>query len=260
MTRRFSAAALLLLILPAGAQAQMVLNQAPAEKYRLRLEYRWLRSQLEGEVQRGVLDVPGTDFDMKSDLGFADDRTWEARGTIRIGQSWKLRVGYTRLDYLGNIVLDRTIRYGGTSFGRGEDVTSTLKGGYWAGELEWDIVNRKQGYFGFLGGAQAPDVDTVISSPDTGKRVQDTFRPVSPVIGIAGRAYTGRVSIEVFAKSFPKISGRRVTDAEATARIHLSDRFAIQGGYRYLSFKLEQDPDIANIKVKGWVYGVEVGL
>jgi hypothetical protein len=257
MTRRFTAGAFLLPLLPMAAHAQLLQNRAAPENYHLRGEYRFFSSDISGTVERGLA---GTEIDLKDDLGFSDDRTWEARATIRIGHAWKLRATYTNLDYRGQATLTSPIRYAGITFNRNEAVSSSLKGGFWAGELEWDFISGRHGYLGVVGGAELPDVDTIVSSPDTGKRQTDTFRPVSPVIGLAGRAYGGRLSVEFLGKSFPKISGRRVNDFEATARLHISDRLALEGGYRYLSFKLEVDPDFVDIKVKGWVYGAELGL
>jgi hypothetical protein len=46
-------------------------------------------------------------------------------------------------------------------------------------------------------------------------------------------------------------------------RIHISDRLALSGGYRYLSFKAEQGGDLgdmADFKISGWTYGIELGL
>lgn len=250
----------LAVLLPASARAQGGSSPAGSENYRLRAEYRWFSSVIEGTAAKGVMDVPGTEFDVKSDLAMADERTWDARGTIRVGARWKLRGGYTALDYKGSTDLARRIRYDDTVFQAGESVASSIKGGYYGGELEWDLVIHPKGFLGFFGGARVPDVDVVISSPNLGKREVATYRPVVPVVGAAGRVYMGRLSLEGFASTFAKIEGRKVIDSEICARIHLSDRFAVSGGYRYLSFTAEVGADFADFKVSGWTYGLELGL
>jgi hypothetical protein len=250
------------MLLPALALAQ-VPNQPPAESYRLRLEYRWFESEIQGTAAQGFAGVPGTEFDVKEDLAMADDRTAEYRGSIRLGEKWKLRGGYTTLDYKGEVVLDRRIRFDDTAFNAGETVASSLKGGYYGGDLEFDIIVHKSGFLGLTAGARAPDVDYVISSPDLGKREQATQRPICPVVGIAGRVYAGRLSLEAVGSTFAKVSGRKVSEFEVGARVHLSDRFAISGGYRYISFKAESGGDLgdfADFQVSGWTYGIEVGL
>lgn len=247
-------------LLPATSHAQGVSKQASYENYRLRAEYRWFSTTLEGTAAKGVFDVPGTTFDVKSDLGFADERTWEGRGTIRVGERWKLRGAYTALDYKGQVELARRIRFDDTVFQAGENVSSSLKGGYYGGELEWDLVIHPKGFLGLFGGARVPDVDVVISSPDRSKRELSTYRPVVPVVGVAGRTYTGKLSLEGFASTFAKVQGRKVTELEITARIHISDKLALSGGYRYVSFKAETGADFADFKITGWTYGVELGL
>jgi hypothetical protein len=249
-------------LLPSLAFAQ-VSSQAPSENYRIRLEYRWFETELQGDAAKGFGGVPGTLFDVKDDLLMGDDRAWELRGAIRVGEKWKLRGSYTSLDYKGDATLASRIRFDDTAFNVGEDVASSLKGAFYGGDLEYDVILHKSGYLGVTAGARAPDVDYVIAAPNSGKREQGTDRPVSPVVGIVGRFYAGRLSFEGSGSTFAKISGRKSTEFEFSARIHLSDRLAISGGYRYISFKAETDAelgDLADFQIKGWTYGVEVGL
>jgi hypothetical protein len=240
-------------------------NQNPnnSESYRIRLEYRFFSSTLEGNAAKGTGGVPGTEFDLKDDLGFVDDRTWEARGAIKVGAKWKLRGGYTALDWGGQIDLAGRIRFDDTTFNAGESVSSSLKGGYYGGDLEFDVVSKPQGFFGITAGARAPDIDFVIAAPNSGKREQGTYRPVSPVLGVIGRLYAGKLSLEGSVATFAEISGRKVTEAEIGARIHISDRLALSGGYRYVAFKASSGGDLgdfADIRAAGWVYGLELGL
>ena len=253
----FLAGAILMLPLPALAQGA---KQNPNELYRVRVQYGRFSSQLEGTAALGVDGVPGTLFDVKADLAMQDDTTWYVNGTIRIGAKWKLRGGYTALDYNGTTDLALRIRFADTVFAKTETVSSSLKGGFLSGDLEWDFVTTPMAYLGVSAGARAPDVDTVLVSPDFGKREQATYRPVSPVVGLAGRAYAGRVSLEGFASTFVRISGRKVTDMEITTRLHFSSHLCVSGGYRYISFSADNDPDLADFKLKGWTYGLELGF
>jgi hypothetical protein len=243
-------------VLAQGAKPQ----QHPNEAYRIRVQYGWFSSQLEGTASKSFLGVAGSEFDVTQDLGVEDDRTWFAYGTIRLGAKWKLRGGYIALNYGGTKELTQRIIFGETIFQTGETVSSSIKGGYISGDLEWDFVRTGVAYLGLTGGARAPDVDTVLVSPDTGKREQGTYRPVSPELGVAGRVYIGRMSLEGFASTFFRVSGRKITDLEITARLHFSPRFCISGGYKYISFNTEKDFDTVDLKVKGWTYGLELGL
>jgi len=253
-----------LALLPRLASAQYANTRGSnAEAYRIRIEYRFFESTLEGTAAKGIGGVPGTTFDVKEDLGFTDDRTWEARGAIKLGVKWKLRGGYAALDWAGQVDLASRIRFDDTTFNAGENVASSLKGGYYGGDLEFDFLSRPQGFLGVTAGARAPDVDFVISAPDSGKRELGTYRPVSPVLGLIGRFYAGRLSIEGAAATFAEISGRKIIDAEIGARIHISDRLALSGGYRYVAFKANaegESGDFADFKASGWTYGIELGL
>jgi len=262
MNRAFAALACLTL-LPGLAHAQYASQQNNSESYRVRLEYRWFESNLEGNAAKGVGGVPGTEFDVVEDLAFVDERTWELRGAIRVGAKWKLRGGYTTIEANGQTELARRIRFDDTNFNAGETVASSLKGGYYGGDLEFDLVSRPQGFFGVTAGARAPDVDYVIAGPNSGKREQGTYRPFSPVLGIIGRIYAGKLSLEGSGGSFAEISGRRVTEFEAAARCHISDRLAVSGGYRYIAFKASSGGDLgdlADFTSSGWTYGIELGL
>jgi hypothetical protein len=166
------------------------------------------------------------------------------------------------VDYAGDQPAPRRLRFDDTVFNSGERVASTLKGGFYGGDLEFDFVNRPQGFLGLTAGARAPDVDFVIAAPDSGKREQGTFRPVTPVVGLIGRLYIGRVSVEGAAATFVEVSGRKATEAEIAARIHLSDRLAVSGAYRYVAFRAgaEEGGDLADFTAQGWTYGIEIGL
>ena len=142
-------------------------------------------------------------------------------------------------------------------------MASSLKGGFYGGDLEYDFIARPEGFLGVTAGARAPDVDYAISSPATGKRELGTYRPVAPMVGVIGRFYAGKISFEGSGATFVKISGRKAVEAEIGVRIHISDRFALSGAYRYLSFKAEPDGDLgdmADFKMSGWMYGIEIGL
>jgi hypothetical protein len=262
MTRHPIPLIALVLLAPTLAAAQ-VSNQPSAEGYRLRVEYRWFESELAGTASMGVGEVPGTLFDVQDDLLIQEDRTWEVRGSIRVGEKMKLRGGYTALDYKGDVELASRIRFGGTTFEAGDQVASSLKGGYYGGDLEYDLVLHRSGFLGLTAGVRVPDVDFVLSAPEEGKRELGTERPFSPVLGLVGRIYMGRLSLEGSGATFAKISGYRVTEFDFSARIHLSDRLAVSGGYRYFGFKYEAGGelgDIVDMHSSGWTYGIEVGL
>jgi hypothetical protein len=253
-----------LTLLPGLAHAQGSGAQPNnSESYKIRLEYRLFEAALEGTTAKGFGGVPGTAIDVVTDLGFENDRRWEMRGAIRVSAKMKLRGGYTAIEYGAQKPLDQRIRFDDTVFQSGENLASSLKGAFYGGDLEYDFIARPQGFLGITAGARAPDVDYALSSPDTGKRELGTYRPVTPMLGVIGRFYAGKISIEGSGATFVEISGRKAVEAEIGARFHISDRFAVSGGYRYLSFKATADGDLgdlADFTMSGWTYGIEIGL
>src|SRR4029453_4699201 len=99
--RALPAAALFLL--PAAAGAQMVDDYPPQEKYSIRVEYRQYWPELTGEIQKGFGDQEGTLLNVKDDLGFQDENTFEIRGAIQVKRGHKLRGSYTPVEYSGDV-------------------------------------------------------------------------------------------------------------------------------------------------------------
>lgn len=253
------AATLLLLAVPATAAAQDDLLP-PAEQYGLRLEYREFRPALTGLIQKGSGGVAGTLIDLNDDLGITDRRTFEARGAIQIRPGHKLRVSYTRLDYDAEVLEARkTFTFDDTRFERFSRVLTTMKGAFYTAEYEWDFLKGPRGYLGVLLGAKAVDLDWVIVSPPA-LRETDTLRSPVPSLGAAARLYAGRLSIEGELSGLTIGERGTVVEAQTSARLHVSDRLAVEGGYRLLKLKAEEGLDLGDVRLGGFLFGVELSL
>lgn len=267
MTRRSGAcAAAIALAFPAGAFAQ-IRSSSPGreglpsqERYGLRLEYREFRPDLTGTMVKGSRDSAGTIIDLNNDLALEKDRTFELRGAIQFKPGQKIRGSYTRVNYHGDAKASRNFIFGETRFFRNDRVVTTMKGGYYSADLEWDFVKGPNGFLGALLGARMLDVDRVLVSPVDFQREQDTLRHPQPVIGVVGRGYAGRLSFE---GEFAGLSfGNRgsVYELDGSAHLHLSDRLAVQGGYRKLSAKPKDGADTVDFRMGGWHFGIELSL
>jgi hypothetical protein len=257
---RPGAALPLLLLGPASAQAQIE-DYPSQERYVVRLEYREFRPGLDGEITHGSGATDGTPVDLDRDLAIGDKRTFELRGAIQIRRGHKIRGSYTPLDYAGEVPeARRTFTYGGTEYQRFDRVLSTFKGGYYGASYEWDFVRGSRGYLGAVLGARMLDIDAVVAAPERGLREFDTLRTPVPVLGGATRLYAGRVSLEGELVGFTLGSKGKVWELETSARMHISDRLAVQGGYRRISIKGEDGADSGEIKFKGWQFGLELSL
>jgi hypothetical protein len=243
---------------PAGAFAQ---DEGPApENYGLRLEYREYRPGLTGDVRMGADGDEGTLVDMVDDLGIEDERTFDARLTLKIKTGHKLRGGYMPIDYNGDQPAPRNFTFKGTTYFRADRVVTTLKGSLYSADYQWEFYRGERGFVGALLGARLFDVDTVIVDVDQGEREQDSrFAPI-PVIGVMGRGYAGRVSVEGEFAGLTVGSLGSFYEFETAARLHLSDRLAVMGGYRVLKLNAKDDPDAVNFRMGGWQFGLELSL
>jgi hypothetical protein len=256
--RALPAAALLLIPVAATAQTP---GTPPQESYGIRLEYREFRPTFTGEIQKGFGAEEGTLVDVVDDLGIEDERTWEGRITLQVKPGHKLRGSYTPLEYAGDVEsAGRSFEYGQIDITRGEPVVTRIKGGYYAAAYEFDFVRGARGFLGATLGAKIIDLDTTMVAPSDDQREQDTLRSPVPSLGLVTRVYAGRLSLEGEISGFTLGDRGTLLEADGAARLHISDRLAASGGYRYLKIKASDDRDFGDIRLQGWHFGLEISL
>jgi hypothetical protein len=255
---RIFAAMLAALTVAATAAAQE--SVAPMEKYGLRLQYREFRPTLTGDVQKGFEGRDGSVVDVTDDLAVGDERTFDVRATVQFKPGWKLRGSYTPVDYKGSTEVDSAFNYGETRFARFEHAVSSMKGAYYSADLEWDFVKGEHGFFGVVAGAKMFDVDAALVNTSINARELDTITSVVPTVGLAGRAYASRISLEGEVAGFTLGSQGSIFDAGGSVRIHISDRLAAMGGYRYLKLDGKDTLGHVDMRLSGWQFGLEISL
>ena len=240
------------------ASAQDPDIRPPAERYGLRLEYCTYMPTFTGDARKGT--DPENFVDFNDDLGFQDKRTFDARGIIQFHRGRKLRVSYTPLDYTGDQNAPKTFSYGSTRYERFTRVRSSVKGAYYSADLQWDLVQRPWGFFGVIAGAKAIDVDTSVVDVADNAREVDTFRVPIPVVGITGRAYSQKFSLEGEISGLSVGKSGHMYDADAAVRFHVSDRLALSAGYRLLRLTGKDNSNEVNLRLAGWQFGLELSL
>lgn len=261
MIRATRALPVSLLLLAPGALVAQTPDYPPQERYGIRLEYREFRPTFSGDIRKGFGDDEGTLVDVVDDLGIVDERTFEARGTLQFKPGHKLRGSYTPLDYSGDVdSAARDFDYGATEFQRFERVLTSFKGGYYSAAYEFDFLRGPKGFLGATLGAKVIDLDATLVAPEQGAREQDTLRAPVPAVGLVTRAYAGRVSVEGEVSGMTLGSKGTLFEFDASGRIHLSDRLAASGGYRYIYVKAEDGRDFGDIRIRGWHFGLEISL
>ena len=247
----------LLLLAPAVAGAQSLPGP---EKYYIRAEYTRWSPGLDSQIQKGFGDAEGTLLDLAKDLGVEDESTWQARATIRLGQSFKLRGSYLPLDkYKGDTIAKTNFVYGGQQYFAANRVVTSINGNYYTGEIEWDFRRGEAGFAGIFVGAKVFQVGSIVVSED--KRItQDNTVPI-PVVGFAGRTYYNRrFSMEGEFSGMTLGSRGHVWEVNLYGRINLSDRLAIGAGYHTVTLEGRDERDSVRVKLSGWQYGIELSL
>ena len=244
--------------LPAATVAQD--DRPPQENYGLRLEYREYRPTATGDLQAGGIEEEGTLLDIVDDLGIEDERTFDARAIFKIKTKHKLRGGYMPIDYAGDQDAPRNFTFKDTTYFRDDRVATTIKGVLWSGDYGYEFYQGTHGYVGALFGARIMDADIVLVDVDTAERETESGVSPLPVIGIEGRGYAGKLSLEAEFAGLSVGSLGRYYEFEASARFHISDRLAVQGGYRLLSAEVKEEPDLFKLQMSGWQFGLELSL
>jgi hypothetical protein len=258
MTRTGIAGSILLLFaLPASGIAQTLPGP---ERYHLRVEYREWRPSLDGQIQKGFGEAEGTLLDLMTGLGVQDKRTYDVDATLKFSPGFKLRGSITPLDYKGDKLAEFTFSFGDVTYPRNTRVVTTVKGHYYTGAFEWDFVKRPEGFFGVFLGAKIFDVDAVVVDADQNQRVVQTGRLPIPVLGVAGRYYVSHLSLEGEFSGLTIGDRGHVWELDVSARYHLSDRLAVQGGYRRITLEGKNDRDFVSFRLGGWTFGVELSL
>jgi hypothetical protein len=255
------AAALLLVGLATPARAQSVLP--PAERYKLRLSGFTWGTDLEGTIQKGFGDEQGTELDLAADLGVGDERTYVVSGAIQLKPGLKLRGSYTKIDYAGDTAARQNFRFGDDQYFVGEQVITTIRGRFYTGALEWDFVKRPGGFLGVFIGGKVLDGDFLVVAPGAGKRDVESGVGGLPVVGVASRFYSGRrFSVETEYSGMSIGSRGAVWELNLSARLHLSDRLAVSGGFRRLRIRAEptEGRDSVEVRLSGAIFGVELSL
>jgi opacity protein-like surface antigen len=246
---------LVLLGVPAFPQAL-----PPSEAYKLRVEFYEWRPNLTGDVQQGSTTFDGSLIDLKSDLAFADPHTFEIQGTLQLSPGQKLRGSYTKINYSGATFAPRTLLFGSSVYPTQTSVNSTMTGGYYSAAYEWDFAKSSQGYFGVLLGGRLMSVTTTLLDPSLVVSSAASMTAPTPIVGLAGRIYAGKLSLSGDASGLTIGSRGSGYELNGAAQFHVSDRLAVEGGYRYYQIQGRQGLSFLDIHQAGWHFGAELSL
>jgi hypothetical protein len=248
-----------LVLLPLlGTPLQAQSSLPPAEQYKFRVEFYEWHPNLDSQVQDS--DLPGDLLDLKKDLGVTDQHTFELQATIQFSPGQKIRGSYTKVDYSGNAVASRSFNFNGNNYPVGTQVLSTLKGAYYSAQYEWDFLKSSGGYLGLAIGGELVTATASIQAPQLAlSSSADASIPV-PVLGLSGRLYAGKISLSGDARGLTIGSRGNLYDLNGAAQFHVSDRIALEAGYRFFHAQGQKNLELLTFQQSGWHFGAELSL
>jgi hypothetical protein len=258
MSAKMPARTLALLLLAATPAAAQLTYPEP-EQYSFRLQARLWGPTMSSEVQFSGRQE-GTVIDVTRDLAVQDQSTFEVRASVQLGLGHKIRLGYTNLRYSGEKVLTREIRFGDTTYPRGTELHSSLKGAYFSGDYELDFFKGTSGYLGALFGAKLFDIDAVLVAPSRGDRDIESVRVPVPVVGVVGQGYYGRFSAGGELSGFSIGPTANFIEFYVHSHFEISSQLGIEAGYRIFTVHGEHNNDKLDLTLGGLYFGAEVNF
>lgn len=261
LPRAFAVAAgvlTLTVVSASAARAQygrpMVADPAMGEKYHVEAVLNFWNPSLDATISSESLGIPGSDIDIKGDLGYEDKSIREYRFVLRPGRKHKFRIAYTPIKYEGDVLLQRTIIFNGIAYTVGLPIQTEFKWNTFRFGYEYDFVYTDRGFAGFILEGRYTNARLGLDSPIDSEFTQ--ARGVIPAVGGIGRVYVHkRVSItgELTGMKVPEIQGYAGSfiDFDIYGTVNFNDYVGAQVGYRDLTADYQAKLDLGNLELRG---------
>jgi hypothetical protein len=223
-------------------------------------------STISGNVQTLTGGLPGTDLDVKSDLGMKDENVFNGEAFLKAGR-FTFRVAYTPLKFTGSSVLSTPIDFDGNTFPAGTPVSSKLETKMIDGDVQWDLLNPDLGVaslnLGVFLRLKYVDGSVEISSDNPALPISATqdFRLPIPEVGVAaGIGFLKdivRADARVCGMAY---SGNHLYEGDAFLSVIPFPFLRLQGGYRFIDLKADENDLKATLKIKGPYAGIQVAF
>ncbi len=203
-----------------------------------------------------------TRFDFKDTLGVGDENLPFGEAFVRFGNT-TLRVGYAQVNFDGEKVLTQTVVFNGTTFSVDNNVISALDMKMLDGEVQFDFLRPSVGVAGFNLGLllKVKYVDGQVElRTGTTTQTKDFKAPI-PMIGAAAGIGFLKDMVRVDARAAGiAYSGNHLYGADAYASFAPLPFVRLQGGYRYIDLKIDQDGTLASFKLRGPYLGAQLSF
>ncbi len=223
--------------------------------------YYWL-PDLSGKVQTFTPPVTGTQFDLKDDLGVEDDNFLSGEGFVRFGR-FHLRAGYTPVSFDGSKTLTRQIVFDGTTYNVGDHVVSKVDVKMLDGDVQIDLLRPDLVAASFNLGivVKVKYVDGSVELTRAGATETRDFKAPLPMAGLAAGVGVLKNVLRADARvTGIAYSGNHLYEGDVYASVCPFPFFRVQGGYRYIDLKVDDDDIVAEPKLKGPYVGAQISF
>ncbi len=226
--------------------------------------YYWF-PKMTGTVETFAGGITDNVFNVKDDLGVEDKNFPAGEAFVRIGR-FRLRAGYTPLNFSGDKVVTRTFRFQGQDFSGGHRVQSKLDMKTVDGEIGVDILRPEipvlaNVYVGLL--AKVKYIDGLVDVSDVTAAVSEKkdFKAPVPMVGAQGGIGILADWIRLDAKvAGIAYSGKHLYEGDVYASFSPFPFVKLQGGYRAIDFKFDDSDFKAALKIKGPYVGLQAAF
>jgi outer membrane protein len=217
--------------------------------------------KLTGSAQTN--ETGDTRFDFKDTLGVGDENIPFGEAFLRLGNT-TLRVGYTQFSFDGDKQLTQTVVFNGTTYSVSDHVISSLDMKMLDGDVQYDFLRPDVGIaginIGLLLKVKYVDGKVELRSVSQGATSSDFKAPI-PMVGAAAGAGFLKDMVRVDARAAGiAYSGNHLVDVDAWASLAPLPFVRIQGGYRYIDLKIDEDGTLASFKLKGPYVGAQLSF
>jgi outer membrane protein len=217
---------------------------------------------LSGDVQTDVSGVQGTRFDIKDDLNVGDENFPSGEAFVRFGRI-HFRVGYTPVKFDGNKQLTRQIVFNNQTFNVNDNVVSQLDLKMIDGEVQFDLLRPDIAVVGFNLGLilKVKYVDGTVELRSTAATETKDFKAPIPMVGVAAGVGLIKDMLRADARvTGISYSGNHLFEGDVYASFSPLPFVSIQGGYRLIDLKIDEDDIEATLKLKGPYLGAQLSF
>jgi len=242
-----------LLAAVAAVASPLAFADAPDQRYWLRLDAFQADIDTRVRVDDAGAGLAGTEFSFER-YGMPARRTLPALSLgARLGENWRVELGYLHLARNGSTTLDRTIQFGDVSFPVQATLDSTLRSDIYRASVGWSFLHTPRSEMGVSLGVHVTDFDIQLRSVATGGGGLGTTTTSDrreatvplPMAGLYGHwALTDRWAVsaraDVFSLRHRGYDGR-LSDAQALVLYRFTPNVALGAGYRWDDYRLSSE-------------------